>query len=1088
MGTINLPTDEEYDDYENWGFSNPDSNLDTSTNLLRRLPGAGVKGSVDITEGITAKVPKVSALEASSLPVAAKVIATTFNAANDMIIGIPDTLLNVVMEGLEKIGLVPPNERSRDYLLRLTNSGDYETVKTIIPYLLSVGKGERVGSSGAYEYARAIGAGIGAAVPFIGAAGRVAHTARAMPGLMAKETADLLKSPTVLPILQQSMVRPYVVAPGTATVIDGTFSALSGAGAVAEKDLFGTQTGGGALAPIVAPVALAKALGKVWTYSPTRRVVSWLNPKDLWARGQEAARTPVLDKNMEATGRNAERIKTGVGLDMAEAYNTAEAKANAARALELESIVLKDSDAFLTTGEKTLDPVQQGRERALAQGGDDSYRISLLDRRHQIYDAMRKFYHNVVLQGNDPAGTDTPMFIQDTVSGRITPLLKKVRSDQNEVADSIAVASAAEGDTALFPALQTGTRAEHGATIRQAIERLYETATARAGAYAEKLGINSANEVADPTAFRNAQTSFRAAGQYSKEDISYQRLPASVKDFLKHKESLTFQDWKRFRDQVGDDIGSALAKGQATAVKSLIQLKSTLDNFGTEYGKINKDFQKFNEYYQQNVVLPFQNNTVSTVRAGSGAGSQRIYQVRDEKVASYFLGNKQDADSYVKLFGDDKLRMEAIRAAALDKIRLGGGLNEAGVLNPTRINNWINKNGDTLQSLGLLDEFNSSQQLLTRLSQRSATLDNRKEKITSNLVYQALLKSTGEADPGKLLDAALTNVATMRGLRNTVLRIAREKKGLQGGPWGKTNANSIQEAWNRSVIERFMFNNSIDLAADDGIISFARALQKNERALVAGVGRKQYQNLFVLSDLAARVQSSGKVRLAGEAAEKDMIQTMLNTIGLSPQNISRSMLAYKEGRLSGRTLGVYFASRAIGKLQQRRVQELWQKALSDPELANLLTKEGVNVGSVEKPVWRPRPADIKRLNAYLFNIGYPYGDTPGVDPENRPADTTTIKAGPQPSAVPAPAPAPVPAPAPASVGPRSSVEPEQTSAEILKQIVSAPSPGASNAPTGGAAKNAQMAELFPFDATSAAIERRKMANQIPRGGIQQLAG
>ena len=1082
MGAINLPTEEEYDDYEDRGLHSPDTVLDTSTGLSPRLPGTEVRRPVDITKGITAKVPKVSALEASTGTTTGKAVGSFLYGINDMIVGLPDMVLNGVMEGLEKIGLVPENERSRDYLLRIFNAGDYETVKTIIPYLLSFGQGEKVGSTGAYEYARAIGAGIGAAVPFIGAAGRVAHTARAMPGLMAKETADLLKDPRWLPILQQSMVRPYVKGPGAAVSIEGTFAALSGAGAVAEKDIFGTQTGGGALAPVLAPAVLAKVLASAWTYSPLRRTGSWL--------------TRNIYETAKAGEKNTEVVKTAVGRELAEAYNTAEAKANAAKALELESIVLKDSDAFLTVGEKTKNPVQLAREKALAQGGDDSYRISLLDRRHQIYDAMRKFYHNVVLQGNDPAGTDTPMFIQDKVSGRINPLLKKVRSDQNEVADSIAVASAAEGDTALFPSLQTGTRAERGATIRQAIEGLYKTATARAGAYAEKLGINSANEVADPTAFRNAQTSFKAAGQYSKEDISYQRLPGSVKDFLKHKESLTFQDWKRFRDQVGDDIGSALAKGQATAVKSLIQLKSTLDNFGTEYGKINKDFQKFNEYYQQNVVLPFQNNTVSTVRAGSGAGSQRIYQVRDEDVASYFLGSKQDADSYVKLFGNDKLKMEAVRAAALDKIRLGGGLNEAGVLNPTRINNWINKNGDTLQSLGLLDEFKSSQQLLTNLSRRAATLKSRDEKITSNLVYKALLKSTGEGDPTKLLDAALTNVATMRGLRNTVLRMAREKKGLQGGPWGKANANSIQEAWNRSVIERFMFKKNIDLAADDGITSFATALQQNERALVAGIGRKQYQNLFVLSDLAARVQSSGKVRLAGTPATANMIENMTKAFGLSGQNISRSTLAWKEGRLSGRTLGVYFAGKAIGTVQQRRVQELWQKALSDPELANLLTKEGVNIGSAEKPVWRPRPADIKRLNAYLFNIGYPYGDTPGVDPENRPADTITIKAGPQPSAAPAPAPvqgAPAPAPVqgapiPATGGPQSSIEPEQTSADILKQIVSVPSPGASNVPTGGAAENAQMAELFPFDATSAAIERRKTANQIPRGGIQQLAG
>ena len=1083
MVEIKLPSDDQYKEWENKGYAYPDAQFDTSTGLRKKAPGKEVRTPVDITKGIQAEIPKVSAAESGAYSTPLETAAGFFGVKlpefvtgtekavyefargfNNVIVGLPDAGINAIMEGLEKVGVVPENERSRDYLMRVFNSGDYETVRTIIPYLLTYGEGEAVGSSG---YARAAGQGLGAAIPFIGTAGRTAQVARTLPGLITAEKAALTANPTALRILQSAMVNPYVRTPGAAATIEGTFAAISGVGAKAEKDLFGTNTGAGALAPIVAPVVLAKSLGKVWEYSPLRRTLSWIG-----ARKQEASGTPVLDENMQATGRNAERIRTAVGLEMAAAYNSADAKANAARALELENIILKDSDAFLTVGEKTKDPVQLARETALARGGDDSYRIKLLDRRHQIYDAMRKFYHNVVLQGNDPAGTDTPMFIRDTVSGRITPLLKKVQSDKNEVASSLVVASAAEGEAALFPSIETGTRAVRGATIREAIENLYTAATKRAEDFATKLGLHSSNEVADPTAFRNAQKSFKEEGGFSEKDISYQNLPTSVKQFLQHKESLSFQDWKRFRDQVGDDIGSAVARGQGTAVKTLVQLKSTLDNFGTEYGKINKDFQKFNAYYQQNVVLPFQNNTVASVRVGSGSrldGGKKIYQISDESVAKHFLGNEESAKSYVRLFGDDATKMEAVRAAALDEIRKNGGINAKGILNPSKINNWINRNGDMLRGLNLLDEFTDSSQLLNNLSRRSATLKNREEKITSNLVYKVLLEADKSSDPTKLLDAGLNSPSVMRGLRNIVLRMARRDK---------DNANAIQEAWNRSVIERFMSKKGTNLADDNGIKDFSNALKENERALIAAVGKKQYQNLFVLSDLAARVNAAGNVRLAGSPADSDMIKTMENAVGLSPQNISRSMLAYKEGRLSGRTLGVYFASRAIGKLQQRRIQEVWERALSDPELANLLTKEGINVGTTEKPVWRPLQSDIKQLNAYLFNIGYPYGDTPGVDPENRPAETITIKPGPQSSVVPDSAP----------VVQTAAVEPEQTSADILQQIVSAPSPSSSGPAAKGATGTSQMAELFPFDATSAAIERRKTANQIPSGGIQQLVG
>ena len=158
MATINLPTDDEYKDYEDRGLHSPDTVLDTSTGLSPRLPGTEVRKPVDITKGVQAEIPKLSATESGEASYTGttteKVIRTTLQGINNVIVGIPDIALNALMEGLEKVGVVPENERSRDYLMRLFNSGDYETVRTIIPYVLQYGEGERVGPSGALGYAQ----------------------------------------------------------------------------------------------------------------------------------------------------------------------------------------------------------------------------------------------------------------------------------------------------------------------------------------------------------------------------------------------------------------------------------------------------------------------------------------------------------------------------------------------------------------------------------------------------------------------------------------------------------------------------------------------------------------------------------------------------------------------------------------------------------------------------------------------------------------------------------------------------------------------------------------------------------------------
>ena len=88
---------------------------------------------------------------------------------------------------------------------------------------------------------------------------------------------------------------------------------------------------------------------------------------------------------------------------------------------------------------------------------------------------------------------------------------------------------------------------------------------------ATKLGINNNDEAVSSRALKNSQTRLKnntdISSKLGEEALSFKGLPALLKEYLEFNKSFTFQDWKRFRGQVGDELGKAIAHNNGSNIK-----------------------------------------------------------------------------------------------------------------------------------------------------------------------------------------------------------------------------------------------------------------------------------------------------------------------------------------------------------------------------------------------------------------------------------------------------------------------------------------------------------------------------------------
>ena len=1018
------------------------------------------------------------------------VVGQFLGGFNRMIAALPDMAINSIVGGLEAAGIVEEGTVDRDVLTRTFNSGNYEQAKVLIPYVLNYGVGPYIGTSSEdttlQRYAGAAGEGVGMAAPLMLSMGAAAPAVTAQAGnitgqttlraanqQLAKSGSELLKNPlktaaATRTVVAEGMMAPYVTNPGTTAAIETILSGASGVGMQAEEDLFGTNTGIGAIALPLSGPALYYGGKAALTKGP----IGWtFNRLKGMTTGAIDDAKVIAGTTDAGAGPKGEVAKGQIGKAVSEAATTPDGMNNIARASEIETQLVPYGPLQLTPAEQTMDaPLLATQARAERTGNPDFTRRNL-ERKTTALQTIQRFSDNE-LTGN--AVEDAPLYVFNRATGEYEGMIAPIDDAMGDVTYQINLL--ANADTGAYPKLTD--RAGPGRSIRETVVAAHTAAKEAAEKLAKQLNINNADQLASRDATAAAKQSVRDTllTRQGEEALSYEGLPRLVRQFVESDlDRISFQDWKTYRDQVSSAIGAAAAKGNKADVRALAVLGESLDDMAVAYGRTNEKFNDFRTWYDANVITPFERSGVIQITS-RGAGSTKdapVYWIADENVANSFLQDSNTAGQFMRLFGDNPDQMRNMKAVILDEMRRVGYDNTTGKFNARQLDTYLNRNRETLTTLGLYDELADANGLVNAQLQRQAELEGRRRAIAQNKTLQAIARSQQRSDPEKLIDEALNNPALMSELRTIT------NKGLEG-----VEADEAANAFRAAVMQRLM-KRAPDAMTDPK--AFKQFLVDNERVLNAGFDKTHIDNMYLVADAYERVLATGLPMGAGVSPD-DIVTRLTGKLGTTPAGISNRFIAVQEGRLGAKAAVGYVLSRAIRQQSSIRADALFRDMMFDPQLAKTLASSG----PADAPPLSVTPQTNRRLNVYMFNTGVGYGN---YNPETmatgdeRFEEFTLEPNRPQASLPDVNLPSLNIAgtefdPTGELTNQPVQPPPANNSGSNLSLTVAAPAASANTAVNPAIPSKVSAAQLFPFDPTAAAIEQRNNAGGIMSLGAQ----
>lgn len=1027
---------------------------------------------------ITLSSPKVRAggepsIAESGTDTALYYLEAALSGAGESMVAIPDFLLNRAIDLGVMTGAIDP-EVDRDLLSRTFYSRQYEKqAKTGLPEATgmgSYGTGEYVGFQEAGpRLAQAAGAGAAAALPIVGVGARANQVISAgrtlTPTQIALQSAETGRRTgegaikgagrdVVTGLAQQFAKSPAGMLRGEAVL-------GAGAGAVTEgADIVVPGSGAYvAAAPAVAAAGLPLVFKSLVGLSPTAKLVTWASQQPEVQGVAANLRYRAQDALGSVTGANNRALSATQKKIMAEASRP-DALEQAQKAADIQRRIkeVTDMELQLTPAEVTMSP-QLGVEQARIEGrmtGD--VLAQNITRKKENLETLLKFRDGVFDEGDA-----APSAIIDAATGRIEAVQTKTGKQLEEL--NTTLGGMADPNTGAVPLMKPGTAVETGMSIRQQLMNRRRSAELTADKMAQKMRINSANPIGDAATI---QSQVRNDLMVAEEDISNTLMHPLVRRFLdfdfaaKGKQGkISFQDWKTLRQSVGEAKFSATPTEQ----RQLTILQENLDNLMFKGAKTADSYREFGQWYKNNVILPFEDAAVIKVmKLGPGSRPKDdVYNfvMPNEHVSKTFLKDSNTATTYMKLFGGDAEKMGAIRDTIFDEV--GQTAVRNGRIDPTRLQNYLNKNREVLNKLLVPDpttkEFRSAYDILSDtgtatqgLLAREATLRSREAVINKYTLNKVLSKVSGVG-----ADMQLEQVIDL-GIKDPKImyQLARASRGADDP--------NVEKAFKRAVVNRILTPKDIDTPD-----SFANFLGKNETNLRTALGDKHFDDLLVLNEGMRRVLATGSRPGAG-VTKDDMISRFTGFTGVTPEGWSARMIAIAEGRVSPRTTFVWLASQALRANQSAAMDRAFEKAMFDKDFANQLTEVTDGVAEISVP-------QAKRIAEKFFYYGI---QDPSAEPTR---NVIELPAGGRPLAPAEPLPEPVmpaPEPPPVAPGQQGALQPPALPASMPRTNMAAampPPPPPGQNPQGLA--GTRYAALFPGDTLGA---------MAASGGIASLQG
>ena len=547
------------------------------------------------------------------------------------------------------------------------------------------------------------------------------------------------------------------------------------------------------------------------------------------------------------------------------------------------------------------------------------------------------------------------------------------------------------------------------------------------------------------------------------EAFSFDKLPASIKSIAQWDSSkdFTFRDWLLAREEVSNAISKGSTYGDAQ-LPTLMAYRDMLEDFAISgFNNLGPKYKEFIDFAKTNLYDPFERSLIMGVTRKDQKADRFITQ--GEQITKTFL--KQEPEilrRFVETVGVDAPEINDLKNVLLDDLYDSAYVAGEGQWDDAKINKWMGDNKNYLEELpgtgdnNFFQDLTNTQRLLQESLLRRKQATQRKEEIQKSLLGKFFERETkqGTLEPEEDFLTQLVMRPTKEGGQRTMVKTRKDfLDSEEGKSLGKTGAENV---FRRTIFEKL--DEQMKIMQDPEKFKAWMQQDKNTQLLKdAGFSESHMKDLYLLADASERINTIPILEFKG-LNNSGIIAKIAEALGTSPAAVSTRVLAVKENRISPRTAFIYLASRAIGAQNEIRMNALMREAITDPQLARMLTTElpeATPVGRIPGPIQR-------KVNNYLIGSGieaveqidqemekarplatFPSsGQSFGVNPEtNQNIETTPI----------------APAPPPPSMD--------------LSQI--APPPPI--APTGGS--QIDVASLFPFDPTSAAIQRRQQQQQ-----------
>ena len=560
------------------------------------------------------------------------------------------------------------------------------------------------------------------------------------------------------------------------------------------------------------------------------------------------------------------------------------------------------------------------------------------------------------------------------------------------------------------------------------------------------------------------------------EAYTFDELPQPIQKLVRWDSSKTFSfdDYINARKAVSNEISKAIKQGTGQQIP-LGRLRTLFDDWSVgAFEKVGKNYAEFLGILKRDLYDPFEKSLITQITAKDGG---KGYLTQSENAAKTLINKDPEVlEAFVKTVKPESTEVDEVKAVLLDNMYESAYLKNKGVWDADKLNLWMKNNRDRLKLLPgeggtFLDEMNVTQKALNKSLQRRKAATDRKEKIEKSLLgrFFKSQEQRGLQDPEQDFLSRLINKPTREGkgrnAQNTMLRVKNDfLASEEAKAMGKTDAENV---FRRTIFEK--------LDEEQGIMGdpakFKEWLQKDKNTQVlkdAGFTESHMKDIYLLADASERISTIPILEMKG-LSRSGIIERLANALGTSPAAVSTRVLAVKENRISPRTAFIYLASRAIGAQNQIRMDALMREAIQDPSLAKMLVTElpEGEVGRIPGPI-------LRKVNNYLVGSGVEAGEEIKEERNkflNFPASEEQLRnfidqGG---------------SPNPPSIEERRRIDNAPPPPPMnFTQVAPPPNP----APTGGGQMD--IASLFPFDTTSAAIQKRQQQKQGQ--GIGSLMG